>query len=69
MMKLRKTWNERVGADPAVLVSRLGPQVACEVKSVMVKVEAFGESSPLRFDVHTAEIDLEKRTGFSHSAK
>jgi len=37
MMKLRKTWNEPVGADPAVLVSRLGPQVACEVKSVMVK--------------------------------
>jgi len=58
MMKARKTWNERVAADPAVLLSRLGPQVACEVKSVMVKLEAFGESSRLRFDINTAELGV-----------
>jgi hypothetical protein len=55
---LRKQWHETVAADPAVLLKLLGPQLSCEVKSVQVKLEAFGEASPLVFDVNTFQAAL-----------
>jgi hypothetical protein len=54
----RKQWHEAVAADPAVLLRLLGPQLSCEVKSVQVKLEAFGEASPLVFDVNTIQAAL-----------
>jgi hypothetical protein len=51
----RREWNDRVLRDPKILSSMLGPQIACSVPSVPIKVEAFGEPQPLLFDVNTAE--------------
>jgi hypothetical protein len=50
----RKRWREQVNANPKVLLAGLGPQIPCEIKAVSIKVEAFGEASPLLFDVNTA---------------
>jgi len=54
MMAARKQWREQVLAKPELLLSNLGPQLRCEVKAVQVKIEAFGEASPLLFDANTA---------------
>lgn len=51
----RKKWREQVLADPGVLLSRLGPEVACEVPSVKVRIAAFGEEMTVRFDVNTVQ--------------
>lgn len=51
----RAAWRAKVMADPKALYSRLGPQIRCEVASVSVRLVAFGEASPLVFDVNTAE--------------
>lgn len=53
-MAARKRWRAQVGSNPETLLSRLGPQLRCEVKAVEVKIEAFGEVSPLLFDLNTA---------------
>jgi hypothetical protein len=54
VLSVRKRWHEQVARDPGVLFSRLGPQVACEVKSIQVNLVAFGEPQPLLFDINTA---------------
>jgi hypothetical protein len=54
IMAQRKRWREQVSANPEALMSRLGPQLRCEVKTAEVKIEAFGEASPLLFDANTA---------------
>ncbi len=51
----RREWNTRVARDPQALSSLLGPQVACAVPSVSIKIAAFGEAQPLLFDINTAE--------------
>jgi hypothetical protein len=51
----RREWNGRIERNPEVLSSLLGAQVACVVPSVTIKIEAFGEAQPLRFDINTAE--------------
>ena len=51
----RKRWREQVLADPRVLHARLGPELVCTVPSVKVRLIAFGEDSPLRFDVNTVQ--------------
>jgi hypothetical protein len=51
----RREWNTRVARNPEVLASLLGPQIACSIPSVSIKVEAFGEAQPLLFDLNTAE--------------
>lgn len=62
----RKRWHSQVASDPAVLLSRLGPQVPCEVKSVQVMLVAFGEAAPLLFDINTApEVILRMVPGVS----
>ena len=50
----RKRWREQVLADPHVLYSRIGPEIVCTVPAVTVKLVAFGEDAPLRFDANTA---------------
>ncbi len=50
----RKQWREAVLADPKLLLSRLGPEVACTVPGVKVKLVALGAERPLRFDINTA---------------
>jgi len=51
----RKKWREQVLADPAVLVSRTGPEVACEAPSAKVRIAAFGDEMTVRFDVNTVQ--------------
>jgi hypothetical protein len=55
IMAARKKWRDLVVADPAVLESRLGPEIACAVPSVKVRIAAFGEDLPLLFDANTAQ--------------
>ena len=54
LVAARKKWREQVIANPEALMSRLAPQLRCEVKSVSVKLEALGEAGPLVFDINTA---------------
>jgi hypothetical protein len=49
----RKRWREQVLADPQILFSRVGPQLACTVPSREVKVAVFGVAEPVRFDLNT----------------
>jgi hypothetical protein len=51
----RKKWRDQVLADPAILLSRLGPEVAGEVPSAKVRIAAFGEDLTVRFDVNTVQ--------------
>jgi hypothetical protein len=51
----RKRWRERVLADPHALYSRIGPEIVCTVPAVTVRLVAFGEDAPLRFDVNTVQ--------------
>lgn len=51
----RKRWREQVLADPHVLFSRIGPEIVCSVPAVTVRLAAFGEDAPLRFDVNTVQ--------------
>lgn len=51
----RGRWLAAVLADPAVLSSRLGPQIPCAVEAVTVGLPGMGVDAPLRFDVNTAE--------------
>ena len=51
----RSRWCEAVAEDPKVLFTQLGPQLRAEVTGVSVTLVAFGESSPLSFDLNTVE--------------
>jgi hypothetical protein len=51
----RKKWRELVLADPQVLNSLLGPEIPCSVPGTKVRLEAFGEDSPVQFDVNTVQ--------------
>jgi hypothetical protein len=55
ILERRRSWNDRASKDPSILFSLLGPQIPCKVKTVTVRLEAFGEDEPLLFDVNTAE--------------
>ncbi len=48
----RARWLAEAIADPAVLARRLGPVVRVEVAAVRVRLVAFGDAQPLRFDVN-----------------
>jgi hypothetical protein len=50
----RQEWRNRALEDPKVLLSRLGPELACTLPGKTVHVEAFGEDAPVRFDLNTA---------------
>jgi hypothetical protein len=51
----RKRWREQAMADPHILFSRIGPEIVCTVPAVTVRLAAFGEDAPLRFDVNTVQ--------------
>ena len=51
----RKRWREQVLADPGVLLSRLGPELPCELPSRKVRIAAFGEDMTVRFDLNTVQ--------------
>ncbi len=51
----RKHWREQVLADPRILFSRIGPEIVSTVPAVKVRLVAFGEGAPLRFDVNTVQ--------------
>ena len=50
----RKKWREAVVADPRNLFSQVGPELPCEIPSLKVRLVAFGEDSPVLFDLNTA---------------
>ncbi len=54
----RKKWRELVVADPQVLNSRLGPEIPCSVPGTKVRLEAFGEDSPVQFDINTVQAAI-----------
>jgi len=56
----RKRWREQVMAGPQVLYSRLGPEIVCTVPAVTVRLVAFGEDAPLRFDVNTVQEGIQR---------
>jgi len=51
----RQRWREQVLADPRILYSRIGPEIVCTVPAVTVRLAAFGEDAPLRFDANTVQ--------------
>jgi hypothetical protein len=51
----RQRWREQVLADPGVLLSRLGPELPCELPSRKVRIAAFGEDMTVRFDLNTVQ--------------
>jgi hypothetical protein len=51
----RKRWREQVLADPGVLLSRLGPELPCELPSRKVRIAVFGEDMTVRFDLNTVQ--------------
>jgi hypothetical protein len=54
----RKRWREQVLSDPAVLLSRLGPEVACDLPAVKVRIAAFGGEMTVRFDINTVQSGI-----------
>ncbi len=55
IMDALKRWHNDVLKDPRLLYSRLGPQIGCEVPEDSVQLLAFGDPSPLTFDLNTVE--------------
>lgn len=51
----RERWREQVLADPRVLYSRIGPEIVCEAPDIRIRLAAFEEDAPLRFDVNTVQ--------------
>ncbi|MGA2120349.1 MAG: hypothetical protein ABSH56_37205 [Bryobacteraceae bacterium] len=58
LAEARRRWREQVLADPAVLLSRLGPEVPCELPSAKVRLAAFDEEAAVRFDVNTVQSGI-----------
>jgi hypothetical protein len=55
LMAARKRWREQSLADPAVLLSRLGPEIRCEVPAAKMRIAAFGDEMTVQFDVNTVQ--------------
>lgn len=51
----RRRWLDAALVDPGVLGSRLGPQLACTVPTVIVTLPGMDVRAPLAFDLNTAE--------------
>jgi hypothetical protein len=54
----RKKWRDAVLEDPRVLLSQVGPEIPCKLPGTKVRLEAFGEDSPVIFDVNTAPAGI-----------
>jgi hypothetical protein len=55
IMAARKRWREQVLADPGVLLSRLGPELPCELPARKVRIAALGGDMTVRFDLNTVQ--------------
>ncbi|MBI1850424.1 MAG: general secretion pathway protein GspK [Planctomycetes bacterium] len=53
--KARAEWRAKILKDGKIARDLVGPQIRCEVPERTVKLVAFGDASPLVFDVNTAE--------------
>ncbi|MDE3165155.1 MAG: hypothetical protein KGN36_05060 [Acidobacteriota bacterium] len=51
----RRRWREEVLADPDVLLSRIGPQVYCELIGPKIKLEAFPGDLRIECDANTVQ--------------
>jgi hypothetical protein len=58
LVSARKRWRDQVLADPAVLLSRVGPEIPCELPSTKVRLVAFEDETPVRFDVNTVQAGI-----------
>jgi len=54
----RKKWRDAVLADPRVLLSQVGPEIPCKLPGTKVSLAAFGEDSPVVFDINTAPAGI-----------
>jgi DNA uptake protein ComE-like DNA-binding protein len=54
----RKKWRDAVVADPQVLYSQLGPEIACTVPGTKVRLALFSAEPPVRFDLNTAPAGI-----------
>ena len=54
----RKKWHDAVLEDPGVLLSQVGPEIVCKLPGSKVRLVAFGESSPVVFDINTAPAGI-----------
>ena len=54
----RARWLADAQADPSTLARRLGPVVPVVVAAVPVRLVAFGDAQPLRFDVNASGAAL-----------
>ena len=41
--------------DAAVLFSRVGPEIGCELPTAKVRIAAFGGEEPVHFDINTVQ--------------
>ena len=50
-----KVWRNAVLTDPNILYSRLGPEIPCTVPGTKVRLVAFEQDEPVRFDLNTVQ--------------
>ncbi|MGD0871053.1 MAG: type II secretion system protein GspK [Bryobacteraceae bacterium] len=58
IMAARKKWHDAAVADAHALYSQLGPEIACRLPGTKVRLAAFGEDSPVVFDLNTAPAGI-----------
>jgi hypothetical protein len=51
----RKRWREQVMSNPSILLSRLGPEIPCELPAVKARIVALGDEMTVRFDINTVQ--------------
>ena len=54
----RKRWRDSVVGDPRLLLSQVGPEIPCTLPGSKVSLVAFGEDSPVIFDINTAPAGI-----------
>jgi hypothetical protein len=54
----RKKWRDALLEDPRVLLSQVGPEIACKLPGSKVSLVAFGEDMPVVFDINTAPAGI-----------
>jgi len=52
---VRKVWRNAVLVDPKILYSRLGPEILCALPGTKVRLVAFEQDEPVRFDLNTVQ--------------
>lgn len=55
LVAVRKRWREQTMGDAAVLFSRVGPEIGCELPTAKVRIAAFGGEEPVHFDINTVQ--------------